>query len=127
MLRRSILCCNARRKRSYADLNGASTDSAHFNFAWRKSDEQLASADFPWIADNVIQHVTVNGLKVGRNPAKTLSILDALNCARATGKKAKRCSNSSLPDCQKILQWPHVEGRCHNIYIALKSLAKNLA
>lgn len=78
MLRRSILCCNARRKRSYADLNGASTDTAHFHFAWRKSDEQLASADSPWIADNVIQHVTVNGLKVGRNPAETLRILDAL-------------------------------------------------
>ena len=71
------------------------------------SDEQLANADFPWIADNkkeladalgivdrtraspfarpsssipdnVIQHVTVNGLNVGRNPAETLRVLDAL-------------------------------------------------
>ena len=70
-------------------------------------DEQLAAADFPWIADNkkeladtlgivdraegvafratfiidpdnVIQHVTVNGLNVGRNPAETLRVLDAL-------------------------------------------------
>ena len=24
----------------------------HVHFAWRKSDEQLAKADFPWIADN---------------------------------------------------------------------------
>jgi peroxiredoxin (alkyl hydroperoxide reductase subunit C) len=28
--------------------------------------------------DNVIQHVTVNGLNVGRNPQETLRILDAL-------------------------------------------------
>ena len=90
-----------------ADLIGASTDTAHVHFAWRKSDEQLATADFPWIADNgkqlaealgildrqehvafratfivdpdnVIQHVTVNGLNVGRNPQETLRVLDAL-------------------------------------------------
>ena len=35
-----------------AVLIGASTDTSHVHFAWRKSDEQLASADFPWIADN---------------------------------------------------------------------------
>ena len=28
--------------------------------------------------DNIIQHVTVNGLNVGRNPQETLRILDAL-------------------------------------------------
>ena len=28
--------------------------------------------------DNVIQHVMVNGLNVGRNPAETLRVLDAL-------------------------------------------------
>jgi alkyl hydroperoxide reductase subunit AhpC len=90
-----------------AELIGASTDTSHVHFAWRKSDEQLAAADFPWIADNsqklanalgilhpeegvayratfiidpdnVIQHVTVNGLNVGRNPAETLRVLDAL-------------------------------------------------
>ena len=90
-----------------AVLIGASTDTSHVHFAWRKSDEQLAAADFPWIADNgrklsealgilhpeegvayratfivdpenIIQHVTVNGLNVGRNPAETLRILDAL-------------------------------------------------
>ena len=90
-----------------ATLIGASTDTSHVHFAWRKSDEQLANADFPWIADNskslanalgivhpdagvayratfivdpdnVIQHVTVNGLNVGRNPQETLRILDAL-------------------------------------------------
>jgi peroxiredoxin (alkyl hydroperoxide reductase subunit C) len=90
-----------------AELIGASTDTAHVHFAWRRSDEQLAGADFPWIADNkkalaealgildkeegvalratfivdpdnVIQHVTVNGLNVGRNPAEALRVLDAL-------------------------------------------------
>jgi len=90
-----------------AMLIGASTDTAHVHFAWRKSDPDLAAADFPWIADNgrlladalgivdrrehvalratfiidpenVIQHVTVNGLDVGRNPQETLRVLDAL-------------------------------------------------
>ncbi len=98
-------------KSDFADrdavLIGASTDTSHVHFAWRKSDPQLAEADFPWIADNskklaealgildsdegvalratfiidpdnVIQHVTVNGLNVGRNPAETLRVLDAL-------------------------------------------------
>ena len=88
-------------------LIGASTDTTHVHYAWRKSDERLAKADFPWIADtkkelasalgildanegvafratfivdpdNVIQQVTVNGLNVGRNPQETLRVLDAL-------------------------------------------------
>ncbi|HEX6073299.1 MAG TPA: peroxiredoxin [Sphingomicrobium sp.] len=90
-----------------ADLIGASTDTAHVHFAWRRSNPELAQADFPWIADNkrelaealgildkdegvafratfiadpdnTIQHVTVNGLNVGRNPAEALRVLDAL-------------------------------------------------
>lgn len=90
-----------------AVLIGASTDSDFVHFAWRRSDERLAAADFPWIADNsqalaralgivdaaagvalratfivdpenVIQHVTVNGHNVGRNPRETLRVLDAL-------------------------------------------------
>ncbi|ODU20821.1 MAG: peroxiredoxin [Sphingomonas sp. SCN 67-18] len=98
-------------KQDFADrdavLIGASTDTAHVHLAWRKSDEQLAKADFPWLADNgkvladalgivhadeavalratfivdpdnVIQHVTINGLNVGRNPQETLRVLDAL-------------------------------------------------
>jgi alkyl hydroperoxide reductase subunit AhpC len=88
-------------------LIGASTDTAHVHFAWRKSDPDLAAADFPWLADNgkilanalgivdaeehvpyratftidpdnVIQAVQVNGLNVGRNPQETLRVLDAL-------------------------------------------------
>ena len=98
-------------KRDFEDrdavLIGASTDKDFVHFAWRKSDERLAAADFPWIADNrkelanalgivapgegvayratfivdpdnVIQHVTVNGLNVGRNPKEALRVLDAL-------------------------------------------------
>ena len=89
-----------------AVLIGASTDTDFVHHAWRKADERLAACDFPWIADhkkelanalgivapegvafratfivdpdNVIQHVTVNGLNVGRNPAETLRVLDAL-------------------------------------------------
>ena len=88
-------------------LIGASTDTAHVHFAWRRSDEQLAQADFPWIADNkkelaetlgildreegvafratfivdpdnVIQHVSVYNLNVGRSPEEVLRILDGL-------------------------------------------------
>ena len=90
-----------------AVLIGASTDTDFVHFAWRKSDERLAKADFPWIADNkkvlaealgvldkeagvalratfiidphnVIQHVSINNLNTGRNPHETLRILDAL-------------------------------------------------
>jgi peroxiredoxin (alkyl hydroperoxide reductase subunit C) len=90
-----------------AVLIGASTDSDFVHHAWRKADPRLAACDFPWIADNkkqlgealgiidpesgvayratfivdpdnVIQHVTVNGLNVGRNPQETLRVLDAL-------------------------------------------------
>jgi len=90
-----------------AVLIGASTDTAHVHLAWRRSDPELAAADFPWIADNgrvladalgiidgnehvamratfivdpsnTIQHVSVNGLNVGRNPAETLRVLEAL-------------------------------------------------
>ncbi|MFN3590847.1 MAG: peroxiredoxin [Thermaurantiacus sp.] len=90
-----------------AVLIGASTDTDFVHFAWRKSDERLAAADFPWIADNkkvlaqalgvlekdagvalratfiidphnVIQHVSINNLNTGRNPQETLRILDAL-------------------------------------------------
>ena len=42
------------------------------------ADTPEAVYDFIIDPDNVIQHVTVNGLNVGRNPAETLRILDAL-------------------------------------------------
>ena len=103
-----------------AVLIGASTDTAHVHLAWRKSDPDLAAADFPWLADNgavlasqlgildanehvayratfiidpdnVIQHVSVNNLNVGRSPEEVLRILDGLQtdelcaCNRTVG------------------------------------------
>ena len=98
-------------KKDFADrdavLIGASTDTAHVHFAWRRSDEELAQADFPWLADNkkelaealgilspeegvayratfivdpdnVIRFASVNDLSVGRNPQEVLRVLDAL-------------------------------------------------
>ncbi|MEW2848062.1 redoxin domain-containing protein, partial [Stenotrophomonas maltophilia] len=42
----------AQLKDDFADrdavLIGASTDTAHVHLAWRKSDPDLAAADFPW-------------------------------------------------------------------------------
>ena len=86
---------------------GGSTDSDFVHLAWRQHHEDLKTNPLPWLADirkdlckqlgildeaegvalratfivdphNVIQHVSVNGLKVGRNPHETLRILDAL-------------------------------------------------
>jgi len=86
---------------------GGSTDTDFVHFFWRKSTDDLASVKFPWIADNnkdltgalgilekeegvalratflidpdnIIRHVQVNDLGVGRNPEEALRILDAL-------------------------------------------------
>ena len=86
---------------------GASTDSDFVHMAWRQHHEDLKKNPLPWLADikkdlskqlgildqdegvalratfivdphDIIQHVSVNGLKVGRNPHETLRILDAL-------------------------------------------------
>jgi lipoyl-dependent peroxiredoxin subunit C len=88
-------------------LLGASTDTDFVHHAWRNSRADLAATSFPWIADqkkelatalgildqnegvalratfiidpdNIIRHVAVNDMSVGRNPAETLRILDAL-------------------------------------------------
>jgi lipoyl-dependent peroxiredoxin subunit C len=88
-------------------LIGASTDTDFVHLAWRQSRPDLQETTFPWIADqkkelasalgildqeegvalratfivdpeNIIRHVTVNDLSVGRNPKETLRILDAL-------------------------------------------------
>jgi len=72
-----------------AVLIGASTDTAHVHFAWRKSDEELAGADFPWIADNKKELAEALGILSAEegvafratfviNPAETLRVLDAL-------------------------------------------------
>ncbi|MFN7095248.1 MAG: peroxiredoxin [Burkholderiales bacterium] len=88
-------------------LIGGSTDSDFVHAAWRKSHPDLQPLTFPWLADikkelatslgildiatgvanratfivdpdNVIRHVEMTDLNVGRNPQETLRILDAL-------------------------------------------------
>jgi lipoyl-dependent peroxiredoxin subunit C len=90
-----------------AQVLGLSTDSEFVHLAWRNSHPDLKDLPFPMLADTkrelsqalgildreagvclratliidpqgVIQHVSVNGLNVGRNPEETLRILDAL-------------------------------------------------
>jgi peroxiredoxin (alkyl hydroperoxide reductase subunit C) len=87
-------------------LIGGSTDNEFVHRAWRNDHADLKPLRFPWLADtahrlssalgilekdagvcfratfivdpeNVIRHVTVNDLGVGRNPAETLRLLDA--------------------------------------------------
>ena len=85
---------------------GGSTDNEHCKLAWRRQHKDLDKLDQWSFADtqgtlvdalgirseegvalratfiidphNIIQHITVNNLNVGRNPAETLRILDAL-------------------------------------------------
>ena len=85
---------------------GGSTDNEHCKLAWRREHNDLSKLDQWSFADtqgtlvdalgirseegvalratyiidphNIIQHVSVNNLNVGRNPAETLRILDAL-------------------------------------------------
>lgn len=73
---------------SFADTNGSLVDGLGI----RDLDAGVAlRATFIVDPDNVIQHVSVNGLNVGRNPKETLRILDALQsdelcpCNRAVG------------------------------------------
>lgn len=60
---------------SFADTNGTLVDG----LGVRDMEEGVAyRATFIVDPHNVIQHVSVNGLNVGRNPKETLRILDAL-------------------------------------------------
>lgn len=90
-----------------AQLIGASTDSEFVHLAWKRDHKDLAELAIPMLADvggrfsaalgilhktalvanratfiidpeGIIRHVSVNDLSVGRNPAETLRILDAL-------------------------------------------------
>jgi peroxiredoxin (alkyl hydroperoxide reductase subunit C) len=90
-----------------AQLLGVSTDSEYVHLAWRGTHPDLKDLPFPMIADikrelsaalgildkaegvalratfvvdpqGVIRFVSVNDLSVGRNPAETLRVLDAL-------------------------------------------------
>lgn len=94
-------------------LVGASTDSQYVHLAWRKAHPELKGLQFPMLADTskslaeelgilepvakvayratyildpngVIQHVSINGLNVGRNVKETLRILDALQTGELT-------------------------------------------
>jgi peroxiredoxin (alkyl hydroperoxide reductase subunit C) len=88
-------------------LIGVSTDSEFVHHAWRASREDLGKVSYPWLADikkelssalgvldthegvanratiivdpdNIVRHVSVNDMSVGRNPQEVLRVLDAL-------------------------------------------------
>lgn len=99
-------------KNRNAVLMTGSVDNEFCKIAWRNSDPQLAKTNSWMFADtahllanqlgihhqsgvtyratfivdpnNVIQHVTVNNLNVGRSPEETLRILDALQTGEKT-------------------------------------------
>lgn len=92
---------------------GASTDSQYVHLAWRNNHPGLKGLKFPMLADTskslaedlgilepktkvayrvtyiidpegAIQHVSINGLNVGRNVKETIRILDALQTGELT-------------------------------------------
>jgi len=96
-----------------ANVVGASTDSQYVHLAWRNNHPGLKGLKFPMLADTskslaeelgilepeskiayrvtyiidpegTIQHITVNGLNVGRNVKETLRVLDALQTGELT-------------------------------------------
>ncbi|MDX9883945.1 MAG: peroxiredoxin [Prolixibacteraceae bacterium] len=96
-----------------ANLVGASIDSQFVHLAWRNNHPGLKDLKFPMLADTskslscelgilepenkiayratfiidpegIIQHVSVNGLNVGRNVKEVLRILDALKTGELT-------------------------------------------
>lgn len=95
------------------NLIGASIDSEFVHLAWRNQDKNLAKLQFPMLADTskslseelgileknnkvayratyiidpdgVIQHVSINGLDVGRNVKETIRLLDAFQTGELT-------------------------------------------
>jgi peroxiredoxin (alkyl hydroperoxide reductase subunit C) len=95
------------------NLYGASIDSEFVHLAWRNADPGLKKLKFPMIADTskslskklgilekqnkiayratfiidpegIIQHVSVNGLNVGRNVKETIRLLDAFQTGELT-------------------------------------------
>ena len=96
-----------------ANLIGASIDSEYVHLAWRTNNPQLKDLRFPMLADTskslseelgilekenkiayratyiidpegVIQHVSVNGLDVGRNVKEVIRLLDAFQTGELT-------------------------------------------
>lgn len=90
-----------------AQLIGGSTDSDYVHLAWRNNHSDLKNLPFPMISDikrelcaelgildsnagvaqratfivdseNIVRHISVNDLSVGRNPNEIIRILDAL-------------------------------------------------
>ncbi len=95
------------------NLIGASIDSEYVHLAWRNSHPELKDLRFPMLADTskslseelgilekenkiayratyivdpqgIIQHVSVNGLEVGRNVKEVLRLLDAFQTGELT-------------------------------------------
>ena len=96
-----------------AEVLGVSTDTHYVHLAWRRDDPMLRDLQIPMLADNrrelatalgilhrtegvalratfvvdpdnVIRHVTVNDLSVGRSVDETLRVLDALQTGGLT-------------------------------------------
>lgn len=96
-----------------AHLIGASTDSQYVHLAWRNNHPGLKGLKFPMLADTskslaeelgilepeskiayratyiidpegTIQHVSINGLNVGRNVSEIIRVLDALQTGELT-------------------------------------------
>lgn len=96
-----------------ANVVGASTDSEYVHLAWRNDHPGLKGLKFPMLADTsktlaeelgiletdekiayratfiidpegTIQHVSINGLNVGRNVKETIRVLDALQTGELT-------------------------------------------
>lgn len=90
-----------------AQLIGGSVDSEFVHHAWRTHHSDLTSSPFPWLSDikrelctelgilhkeagvairatfivdpdNIIRHVSVNDMNVGRNPHEVVRVLDGL-------------------------------------------------
>jgi alkyl hydroperoxide reductase subunit AhpC len=98
---------NPQFEKAKAQVYGLSTDSEFVHLAWRKSHAGLSSLPFPMLSDirrdlsqelgilhkeagvclratyivdpqDIIRHVSVNDLSVGRSPEETLRILEGL-------------------------------------------------
>ena len=105
---------NAEFEQRNAQVLGASVDSEFVHHAWRNAHPDLKDLPYPLLADikrelsanlgildpeagvslratfivdpeNTIQHASVNGLSVGRNPAELLRILDAAQTGELCG------------------------------------------
>ncbi len=106
-------------KKRNTQVYGLSTDSEFVHLAWRNDNPQLKDLPFPMVSDitrslsealgilhktekvclratfivdpeNVIRHVNVNDLSVGRNPEEVLRLLDAFQTGELCGCSWKK-------------------------------------